>query len=171
MRESIGGAWLFQFVIGLMLIFFAFLLIAMNYARAFKVKNEIINIIENYEGLTTGTGHYNNSISIVNNYLEANTHIVTGRCPEGSDNPHLQYYGIKRNVTLPILITPGTTEKFLWCIKKNQVDPNVEPTRASYTIVVFLKLKFPIVENIATIPVKGETYIIQYPADSTLFGY
>ena len=49
MREAIGGTWLTQLIIIFMLIFVAFLALSLNYTKAFKVKNEILSIIEKRE--------------------------------------------------------------------------------------------------------------------------
>ena len=51
MREAFGGS----FTIKLMLIFLAvyvtFIAVALNYAKAFRVKNGVIDIIEQNEGI------------------------------------------------------------------------------------------------------------------------
>ena len=45
MRQSIGGTWLFSLMIIFILLFTAYLAVAINYSKSFKVKNEVINII------------------------------------------------------------------------------------------------------------------------------
>lgn len=52
MRESIGGAWLVGIVITFVVLFTSYLALSVNYSKAFKVKNEIISLIEENEGLT-----------------------------------------------------------------------------------------------------------------------
>ena len=52
MKESIGGTWLLGFVLVFIVIFSAYLAVSINYTKAFKVKNRIINIIEENEGYT-----------------------------------------------------------------------------------------------------------------------
>ena len=53
------------------LIFVAFLALTLNYTKAFKMKNDIITIIEEREGITNNkNGKLNGSISLINNYLE-----------------------------------------------------------------------------------------------------
>ena len=49
MKEAIGGSWLMQIVIFFVLLFAAFLCFAINYTRAFKVKNELIKTIQRYQ--------------------------------------------------------------------------------------------------------------------------
>ena len=50
MREAIGGTLLIQLVMFFIVIYVAFLAIAINYSITFRVKNQIITLIEEYEG-------------------------------------------------------------------------------------------------------------------------
>lgn len=52
MREAIGGTYQFGFMITFIAIFIAFLAFSINYAQAFQVKNNVITIVEQYEGDT-----------------------------------------------------------------------------------------------------------------------
>jgi hypothetical protein len=52
MREAIGGAFLLKMMFTFIVIYNSLLAIAINYAIAFRVKHQIINIIERYEGCT-----------------------------------------------------------------------------------------------------------------------
>ena len=51
MREAIGGAWLFQIVILLLLIFTAYFCLSINYTAAYKVNDSVINTIQKDEGV------------------------------------------------------------------------------------------------------------------------
>ena len=48
MRESVGAGWLTQIVIVFILLFAAIVCYAVNYGKAFKVKNQIVEDIEKY---------------------------------------------------------------------------------------------------------------------------
>lgn len=50
MRDAFGGAFLIKIILIFLGIYIAFMAIALNYAKAFKVKNYIINMVEQYEG-------------------------------------------------------------------------------------------------------------------------
>ncbi|NLA32492.1 MAG: hypothetical protein GX864_00885, partial [Mollicutes bacterium] len=63
MREAVGGTWLFQIAIVFIILFSGYLALSVNYSRAFKVKNEILAIIERNEGLRE------KSVLEINNYL------------------------------------------------------------------------------------------------------
>ena len=82
MREVTGSTWVFQLIIIFILIFACFLCLVINYSKAYRVKNEVLSIIQKYEGI------YSNSAGIINNYLRGESYVTTGSCPDG-------YYGIK----------------------------------------------------------------------------
>lgn len=50
MRDAIGGALTLQIIMVFMLVVNAYLAYSVSYTKAFRAKNEIINIIENNEG-------------------------------------------------------------------------------------------------------------------------
>lgn len=49
MRESFGGAFMIKLVLIFIVIYISFMAVAINYAKAFRVKNNIINILEQYK--------------------------------------------------------------------------------------------------------------------------
>ena len=51
MREVSGSTWVFQLMIIFILIFACFLCLVINYSKAYRVKNEVLSIIEKYEGM------------------------------------------------------------------------------------------------------------------------
>ncbi|MGI6329600.1 MAG: hypothetical protein ACOXZR_01915 [Bacilli bacterium] len=50
MRESVGGAFLLKLMVVFIVLYNSLLAIAVNYAIVFRVKNQIINLLEQYEG-------------------------------------------------------------------------------------------------------------------------
>lgn len=51
MRESIGGTMLFWIVLFFMSIFIAFMAAIIQYARVYKIKNSLVNYLEQGEGI------------------------------------------------------------------------------------------------------------------------
>lgn len=49
MREAFGGGFMIKMVLVFIVVYVSFMAVAVNYARAFRVKNGIINILEQYE--------------------------------------------------------------------------------------------------------------------------
>ena len=75
MREVSGSTWVFQIMILFILIFACFLTLVLNYNKAYRVKNNMISIIEINEGITE------NSLSLINNVLRGEGYSNTGPCP------------------------------------------------------------------------------------------
>ena len=74
MREAIGGTWLFTIVIVFIVLFSSYLAISVNYSKAFKVKNGIVDLIEQNEGLSSETQ------TQISNYLDKTGYFVYGEC-------------------------------------------------------------------------------------------
>lgn len=56
MRDAFGGAFMLKVILVFVVIYVAFMCIALDYARAFRVKNRVINILEQYQyGSNTNT--------------------------------------------------------------------------------------------------------------------
>jgi hypothetical protein len=71
MREAVGGALLIKLVMFFIAIYVCFLSIAINYSIAFRVKNQIINLIESYEGVNNALPHIEKYIADVGYYRTA----------------------------------------------------------------------------------------------------
>lgn len=53
MRDAFGGAFSIKLMLAFLILYVFFICIALNYAKAFRVKNRIINIIEQQEGMNS----------------------------------------------------------------------------------------------------------------------
>ena len=49
MRDAFGGTFMIQVFLVFILIYISFTALALNYAKAFKVKNKVIDYLENTE--------------------------------------------------------------------------------------------------------------------------
>ena len=153
MREAIGGTWLFGLVITFIVFFASFLAISINYAKAFNVKNEVVNIVSKYEG-NNGKARKN-----ISNYLKKQGYMVTGTCD--SDYSGYDLNGKKTD--------PG--KKSYYCIKPVSYDEYGVTelfNRKYYSVVVFFKVDLPIIGNLTNIKVIGETEAIYFPNDDAL---
>lgn len=84
MRDAFGGAFLVKLLLIFLSIYIAFMAIALNYAKAFRVKNQIITYIEQYEG-------YNNkSQEKIETYLQEKSYYVN---LSKADHPNCSNYG------------------------------------------------------------------------------
>ena len=70
MREGFGGTFTIQLILVFLAIYIAFIAVALNYAKAFRVKNQIINLIEQNEGIdNTEWTDQSGVIGKINTYL------------------------------------------------------------------------------------------------------
>lgn len=51
MRDGFGGAFMIKILLVFLAVYIIFIAVAFNYARAFRVKNKLIDIIEQNEGI------------------------------------------------------------------------------------------------------------------------
>ncbi len=153
MREAFGGTWLLGFVVLFIVLFSAYLTISVNYTKAFKAKNKIVNVIEQNEGFTTtkcGTNKTDNCLKTSNTsedkiykYLDEAGFLLTdineGRCPNG--------YKLIKDAG--------------YCVRRICTSQG-----AYYKVNTFIKIELPLVWQTFTIPIKGETKVLYYTNDS-----
>ncbi len=137
MREAIGGTWIFGIVITFIVLFSSYLAISVNYSKAFRVKNDIVGIIERSEGLNEKE---------IEKYIRNIGYGAAAGCKDrgtGFD---------------PVITTTG--EKYRYCIQCVQTTPGQRTSgmaKSHYKVTVFFKLDLPIIGNIFVFPVSGET--------------
>lgn len=145
MRESIGGTWLMSIVIVFIVLFTSFLALSVNYSKAFKVKNGIINILEKGQGLNNKTSQE------ISDYLSTAGYAVYGSCDTNEKGC------MKSN-------SAGASSKYKYCIYANQGNGTDlfggEKVKTYYKVKVFFRIDLPIVGNILTFPISGETKTI-----------
>lgn len=154
MRQSIGATWILQLVIIFMLIFVAFLALSVNYTKAFKIKNEMVSIIEKYEGVSS---HEKGSIALINNYLRYYNYQTTGRCEDG-------YYGVQ-DLNSTAISPVSSNNKYYYCVKKTKSSTATFENRATYEVVTFFKFNLPFIGDLFTFRVTGNTIDINFPND------
>ena len=154
MRQAIGSTWILQLVIVFILIFVAFLALSINYTKAYKIKNELLSIIEKYEGVNSGE---NGSISIINNYLRYNSYGTKGTC----ENEGFGATSLDSNT----LVEADEKTKYYYCVKKVNTSNLTFEDRASYEIETFFKFNLPLLGDIFTFRVTGKTIDINWPDD------
>ncbi len=173
MRESIGGAWIYGLALTFVLLFSCFLAIAINYSKVFRVKNEVVSIIENYSGFTdkvttyscdddnnctrvTKSGVAGGSLNIINNYLKASNYATKGRCP--SQDEKGKWYAFNDGQL-------SDSNEGLLCARKLEQKSNVY----SYEVVLFFNANLPLIGDIFKFKINGETNDIFYPDDTAIW--
>ena len=155
MRTSTGSIWLIGLVVTFMLIFVSFLSLTISYNKVFKIKNEALTFIEKYEGLKDGN---NGSIKLINNYLMYNNYNTMHYCEEGD-------YGSKNLSSLELEKVVNKKEKYYYCISKRSTKRGNLENRTKYSVKFFYKFNLPVIGEILTFEVTGETIDINFPAD------
>lgn len=149
MREAIGGTWLFGLVITFIVFFASFLAVSINYSKAFHVKNNVVDLISKYEGNNCKA---RNKIS---EYLRTSGALVTGKCPSDYDGYNLAGEKVDNG-------------KAYYCVSSDSTDSSTFMSKQFYRVIVFYKIDLPMLGNIATFKIKGETETIIYPKDDKI---
>lgn len=150
MREAIGGTWLFGIVIVFIVLFSSYLAISVNYSKAFKVKNGIVDLIEQNEGMS------NETQTQISNYLDKVGYFVYGTCDSKTGEKGYEPKGAGSNYKYCITKTNATN---------NEYATGTTVDKAYYKVKVFFRLDLPIFGDIFTFPVTGETKAIYYAKD------
>lgn len=135
MREAVGSTFLFKLMIFFIFFFASFLAIAINYSQAFRIKNQIINALEKYEGLNDTSKKL-----IVDTTINSGYHREVN-CSNRNDGDFVSY--------------ESKTAKGI-CILKEGNPPNGR----YYKVTTYVSFNFPIIGNLFTFPVVGETKVI-----------
>lgn len=152
MKEAIGGISLFQIVVLFILLFAAIMAFSINHSKAFGVKDEIINIIQNEQ--VVGTELSQTTLEAVKDHLADAGYRVTGKCPdgytgydrEGNENNNSAAFCIKAN-DLSNAFKIDLDKK---CEGIDNCSGNTEdyPTMIYYDVVVFYQLNIPVLNNL-----------------------
>ena len=148
MRDSVGGTWLFGLIITFMLIFVGYLTLMINYSTVFKNKNEVVHMIERYEGMSTDT------MTLINNYLRNSGYSSKGRCPTEEG-----WMGIEE---LSSLARPvNNSSDAYYCYKKTDAGDAGDDS-AYYDVRLFLHFDIPVLGQLGSFDIKGQTIKIKY---------
>lgn len=153
MRESLGGSFLLYiviFIIGIVILFFASII---SYAKAYRVKNRIINVVENSSCINPGddpTDVYGKIIKDIDADLGNVGYSFTSSSNCNFNNnscSSVDNFNIK---------VPYKGGNYNYCICK--VDNGTEGYY--YEVVTFTEFSFPIIKDVIRADVHGESKIM-----------
>ena len=149
MRESFGTTWSIQLIIIFILIFACFLSLVISYSRAYALKNEMLTMIEKYEGLSKDDGNYEGSATIIINYLKQKGYKEMGKCYVNGETwiGALDLDNISYEKA-----TPGTNYYYCYQEVKSTYNNNIY-----YNVRLFYKFNLPIIGDVTTFRVDGQT--------------
>ena len=152
MREAIGSYWLTGIVITFIVLFTGYLCLSINMNKAYKVKNEIINIIQKNNGLDE------NALDQIQDYMTKVGYRTTGVCTVDDGDGY------------SISGTAKTNNKAVFCVKEMTTEYYTDnytaaqfPKNAYYQIKVFFSVDLPVVRQFFTFGLKGSTKKLFYP--------
>ena len=143
MRDAFGGAFSIKLALFFLMLYVAFMCVAINYARAFRVKNQIINMIEQNEG-------YDNELDgKIVEYLQGTGYSVI---TTNKISPELETLAAKKCTS-----NDGKLKAPGYCIAEKSTDPRY------YLVETYLLFELPIIGIDFPIAVRGETRRIEVP--------
>lgn len=143
MREAIAGTWLFNIVVLFVMLFTGYLCLAINYSRAFNVKNEIVDIIERENGYT------DKAAEDIAAYLTNVGYRTTGKCEEGmTGNNSSKDFGVGQNIYCYKAINASGEEDYADSVY--------------YQVEVFFQIDLPIFRDWFTFSIKGDSNQLFY---------
>lgn len=153
MKEAIGGGWLFGFVAVFIVLFSAYLAISINYTKAFKVKNRIINLIEENEGFTSSRYISESSVDM--------DQVKNGTSTEDKVYVYLDEIGYKyTDIKCPEPFESTDHKVGGYCVRKYNTNAG-----AYYKVATFVSLELPLVWIKINVPITGETKVIYNVSD------
>lgn len=143
MRQATGATWTLQLVIVFTLLFVGYIVLTLNYSRTIKTKNEVISIIEKYDGIT------DESIKLVNNFLITSNYDAKGTCEQKEGVYGVRILDGSRN---SIEVADGSNN-YYYCIRKY----NGAGKTNYYQVALFYKFNIPVLGDISSFSIKGST--------------
>lgn len=142
MKEAIGTSLVFSLMMVFISVMIAILIGSISYSKGFKVRNRIIDRIEEYKGFST-TGD-------VALKIEEDLKNVGYRIVEDVDCADMEYNG----GTVSSL-TNNNFNYYNYCVYEYKTDRG-----NYYGVTVFIQFDIPLIGNYIKLPVYGETRIM-----------
>ena len=152
MREAIGGLGLFQIVIFFLALFSGYLCLSVNSSKAYKVKDEIVNIIEKHNGIEE------NAIKEIQTYLTKVGYRSTGTCEAGESG-----YGASGRASYSRNALFCIREVAVHSVSRDNVEDLQLPEQSYFVVRVFFKLDLPVFGDAFAYDLKGDTRVLYFP--------
>lgn len=154
MKEAIGGTWIFGIVITFVIFFSGYVSISLNYSKVYKVKDEIIIFLQNYNGLNK------DSINAINEYVNGVGYRNYGDCPietkdKGVGGEAGCFFGVDARNTDVV----KKVSEVNYCVEKINTSAN----SAYYQVTLFFRIDLPVVRQMFAMNIQGETAALMSP--------
>lgn len=165
MKEAVGGIFTIQAVVIFLVLAIGLLLFSVNYTKAFKVKNDIRRVVEEFEGLTDSASEKIDRVADKYNYTVSDPKSYVQIC--NSMPGYKAYRSTSKN-----------GNNVVFCIKCDLADVigsnngNLQYKGSYYTIATFVNIDIPIINKIfpkaaGFLKVKGQTSLIYSSGTNT----
>ena len=144
MREAFGGAFTIKLMLIFLAIYIAFIAVALNYAKAFRVKNKIIDIIEQNEGIDSYNDTKEGSvIGDINSYLNTVSYYVNLANIKNNNTENINCYDRG------------------YCIEETTAQVTDGITSKYYKVTTYININLPFFKLNFNVPITGETRKIE----------
>lgn len=187
MREAIGATWIFGIVIAFIVLFTGYLAFSVNYAKAFTIKDQIVDILEKHNGagVRESSSSYSGPVLVeINQSMKNIRYSSKGRCytvaKEVYDTAHdnvanhkNSVMGVTNSTASVYRNEPITFEKSKshnYCIIRQQQEKYDDKTIgfSNYFVATFFSMNIEIINIHLNFYVSGQTKNISYPIDEFL---
>lgn len=144
MREAFGGTFMIKLILIFIVIYISFMAVAIDYAKVFRVKNNVINILEQNQFVI------GDSFDNIDTYLNDVPYNENGNNSVKSNCDNAEFGGYTNNKTT-LLTSNGV------CIKQLGNNTN----GIYYKVTAYISIEFPFFNLYFTIPISGETKVIR----------
>ena len=155
MRNAINGAWLYGVVLVFMMVFISYISITFNYSRVYQMKSVLITKIEQNQGVNE------NSLNGMGAVIGSYGYTATGNC-KGN------YLGVRYKKPSEHVISKQcgdtTYNNSSICLKRVEMS-STHTKKYYYRVGAFFGFSLPIVGQIYSFYVEGESNEIYYPSD------
>ena len=148
MKQTVTTTTMLKYILAFTILFSAFLALAITYNKVFKLKNESISIIEKYEGIS------NNSLNIINKFLQNHGYATKGDCNIGE-------YGVSNLDNPSYEKVTNENMQYYYCMS-NEVKNLTNGDKIYYKVKFFYKFNIPMVGDLFKFKITGETKGIKY---------
>ena len=152
MKDSFGGAFMIKLMLIFIVIYITFMCVAINYAKVFRVKNNIINILEQNQFDISSSSERTIITDNIDEYL-LNVPYSIGDASKSSVKSDCGGLEFGSSNGERMLTKRGV------CIQKNSASGS---SNVYYKVTAYIAIDFPFFGLSFTFPISGETKTISY---------
>ena len=147
MRDAVGGSLLLNLVViftGIVIIFFVGII---AYSKAYKVKNRIIELVERNEGYPSSSEDAEFEKEIITELSKVGYRVVSERITNDK---------CSRDSSRGNCVNKNTTY-YYYCVCEHSDSVS---SGTSFEVITYVQFEFPVIGDLITFPVKGETKVL-----------